>query len=75
MMPCKCNNHVDDDGIGRCRKRDTLFNQQFSCYVMSPSSCIDAEDIPNNNDMQKSAIACEDKNEGKVISTKYHNRK
>ena len=67
-MPCKCNNHIDGEGIGMCMKRDLMFNQQFSCFVTSPSSCMDSKDIQNNDSMQKSAIACEDKNEGKVIS-------
>ena len=66
-MPCKCHAHVDAEGIGKCLKRDKSFNQLFSCFVISPSSCIDASDVPGHEELQKSAVACEDKNEGENI--------
>ena len=66
-MPCKCNEYIDGDGFGKCLKRDGSFNQQFSCYVRRPSYCNDAKDVPSNDFMQKSAVACEDKNERKTI--------
>ena len=69
-MPCKCTEYVDADGIGNCLKRDSAFNELFSCFVKSPSSCIDAKDAQNFEEFrmyQKSAIACEDKNERKTI--------
>ena len=69
LMPCKCSHHIDSEGIGKCLKRDGSFSGQFSCLVWSPSSCIDAKDVPEYDYLQKSAIACEDKNERKNNGT------
>lgn len=64
-MPCRCNNHFDDDGFGMCHKRDKNFNGNFSCFVDHPSSCVDLLEHPKLDGKFMSGIACEDKNEGK----------
>ena len=64
--PCKCNSHVDDDGFGICRKKDLRFFGAFSCFVDYPSSCLDVLHTPEDSGKYMSAIACEDRNEGKL---------
>ena len=66
IFPCKCNDYIDDEGFGICRKRDKRFDGAFSCYVNQPSSCIDVYTKPNANEKQLSAVACEDKNQGTI---------
>ena len=60
---CECNTTVDKYA---CMKRDEQFNGSFSCYVKEPSLCNDLKEI---NGKQRSARACEDKNEGESTQT------
>ena len=64
LLPCKCNDIVDSDGFGKCKKRDKNFDGKFSCYVDHRSSCRDLIENPKSNHKYLSSIACEDKNEG-----------
>ena len=66
MLPCDCNEFVDENGIGACQKRDESFNGKFSCFVDQPNACKDVRNSTTNPERQVSANACEDKNEGKT---------
>ena len=67
LEPCKCSNILNENGVGACLKRDANFNGKFSCFVAKPSACPDVIDSDSNNGRQLSAMACEDKNEGKIL--------
>ena len=68
LLPCKCNELVDSDGFGKCKKRDRYFDGKFSCYVDHPSSCKDLIENPKSSLKYLSAIACEDQNEGNCLN-------
>ena len=57
-----CSELIDENGIGDCRQRDTLFDGKFSCFVNDTSSCNDKVIQPDG--LYRSAIACENKNDG-----------
>ena len=63
MYPCECDTAVDKEA---CTKRDEHFNGSFSCYVKEPSTCKDLKIVSGSiiHGKQRSASACEDKNEG-----------
>ena len=72
MYPCECDTDVDKDA---CTKRDENFNGSFSCYVKdckgltcNLSTCKELKIVSGgtNPGKQRSASACEDKNEGKL---------
>ena len=67
LVPCKCSNISNENGFRACQKRNDNFNGKFSCFVVQPSACPDVIDSDSNNGRQLSAMACEDKNEGKII--------
>ena len=55
---------LDENGFGKCLKRNELHNGLFNCIVKMPSLCKDLLQDENNPDFFWSADACEDKNEG-----------
>ena len=55
---------LDENGYGKCLKRNSLHNSLFNCIVKMPSFCKDLVKDENNPDLFWSADACEDKNEG-----------
>ena len=63
---CKCSAFVDGEGYGGCQKRDPRIGSSFSCYVDKFSGCKDLVATKENGNLTISAIACEDKNEGKI---------
>ena len=57
---------MNESGFGACLKRDANFNGEFSCFVAQPSACPDITNSHSNPGKKLSAMACEDKNEGKT---------
>ena len=55
---------MDDQGYGRCRKMDHMFDGEYSCYLDENSKCEDAkygQNKTNGEKKTKSAIACQGK--------------
>ena len=64
FLACSCSDYINENGIGNCTKRISLFNWKYICYVNQPSSCSDLMDSGTNVGKQISGEACGHKNSG-----------
>ena len=64
---CRCNDFVDENGIGACQKRDANFGGAFSCFVHESATCIYIEESTNDTRNLISPLPCKEKNESNVL--------
>ena len=64
LSACSCSDYVNENGIGNCTKRISLFNWQNVCYVNQPSSCSDLIDSGTDVGKQISVEACGNEKSG-----------
>ena len=57
-MGCSCSPNMDNNGYGRCRRKDSNMGNRYTCYVNQPSNCPDLVDSTTYTGQQFSAEAC-----------------